>query len=334
VDSIVNVALRMGVDGPQSIELKALRALASGDRPALRQVTAAAARLDDASLHSVAWMVAAHGAEYDGVEDIVRLLRRRGPDERFAGAMWELQLAGARGRLREMEPILRGPDLPGVRGLEARASLAILPHRVVSRKTLEGLQAEVKAVPRETEPGSFLPNERIPLSRQVFLEAMLALRLGDDAEAERQAAGLEGAVIGFGANDHIVVQTIRAEVLRARGKPAEALAALGEPISPTSMVGTGEYHVAHARFLRAELLRELKRWNEALRWYETFPDPGLYDLTYLPAVHAGMGATYEGLGDVAAAKASYRRAAALLANADADFGPTLARIRARLAALP
>jgi Flp pilus assembly protein TadD len=52
-----------------------------------------------------------------------------------------------------------------------------------------------------------------------------------------------------------------------------------------------------------------------------------------PAVHAGKGAAYEGLGDVTAARASYRRAESLLAGADADFAPALARIRQRLAAL-
>jgi hypothetical protein len=96
---------------------------------------------------------------------------------------------------------------------------------------------------------------------------------------------------------------------------------------------SGSFASADERFLRAELLRAAGRDAEALRWYETFPDPGGYDLHYLAPAHLGRARIHERRGERALAAAQYRRVAELWAECDPELRPVVDDARRAGAAL-
>ena len=115
-------------------------------------------------------------------------------------------------------------------------------------------------------------------------------------------------------------RVLRAEVARARGQSLQALQILGEkPVPLGRLPRESDHALAHERFLRAELLREVGRQREALKWYATFPDPEAYDLVYLPAAILRRAELYERLGDQAAARRFYARFADLWRDADPEL---------------
>jgi serine/threonine-protein kinase len=342
VDTLVRGALRFGVDELQSLELRGLRALASGDAADVQRVSAAVGRLPDVGAFSVATQVATYGAEYPGASSFATALRlpRRASYLRTTGAILGAQLAMMRGDEAEAHrQLAAGPDINASRSIEYRAALAIAPFRHVARATLLSLRDTLTKVPHQNILNPLPENfarDGIFAAWHSYLLGVLAVRVGDAAAATRMAAELEARpddpVRYMG--EWIAARVLRAEVLRASGRTAEALAALGEPRALRVLPSSLFYPVAHERFLRAELLRDLGRWTEALRWYDTFPDPGTYDLAYLPAVYSAKGAVYEALGKSAEARRSYQRVVTLLASADPEWTPMIGHARERLSALP
>ncbi len=119
-----------------------------------------------------------------------------------------------------------------------------------------------------------------------------------------------------------MARVIRAEVARARGRQQQALAILGDPGVWLHHLPTAtDYSIAHERFLRGELLRELNRPNEAIQWYATFPDPQAYDLMYLGFATLRRADLYDRLGNRSAALRSYQRLASLWRDADPELKP-------------
>jgi DNA-binding SARP family transcriptional activator/TolB-like protein len=148
-----------------------------------------------------------------------------------------------------------------------------------------------------------------------YVAGLLDLRLGDTAAVAREIAQLGTARTSTGAPRSS--RLLNAELFRSRGDRRRALAALGTPVVEGSRIPTGfAFPLAHERFLRGELLRELQRPGEALRWYSTFPDPAGYDLIYLASATSRIAETYEKLGNRAAAEKFNRRLALLWRDAD------------------
>jgi hypothetical protein len=109
---------------------------------------------------------------------------------------------------------------------------------------------------------------------------------------------------------------VGAELRRAAGDPAGALTLLGPPRIPPDgrLPHVWTYPVAHERFLRAELAEALGRFDEAERWYATFPDPRTYDLMFYPAALERSALLYDKRGDRARAIVARRTLAALRAR--------------------
>lgn len=341
LDSLVRRALALGVDDPQSLELRGLRAYAFGDRAEQQRLIATIGRLDDNAAFSVSTQLAANAAEYAGSGAIADVLRqpRRALGFRTVGAVLAAELAMTHGRADDARRALTpGSDINASRALEYRAALAVMPFRRLSPAATAALRDTLRNAPRQdlmnALPESF-PRDGIAPARRSYLLGLFALRAGDTADARHIADELETRAEQRNAHNYEwhTVQLLRAELLHAAGKPAEALAALGEPRDSPVLPNVMDYPLAHERFLRAELARELGRWTEALRWYDTFPDPGAYDLPYLAVVHAAKGAVHERLGNKDAARASYQRALALWANADSEFAPLAASAREHLTGL-
>jgi hypothetical protein len=150
-----------------------------------------------------------------------------------------------------------------------------------------------------------------------YVAGLLDIRLSDIAAAKREVAKLSAARSSAVAR---ASRLLRAEIARAAGDRGRALTILGGPVPAGSRVPTGfAFPLAHERFLHGELLRELHRPGEALRWYSTFPDPGGYDLMYLGRATERIAESYAAFGNRPAAAKFNSRLALLWRDAD----PTL-----------
>ena len=77
--------------------------------------------------------------------------------------------------------------------------------------------------------------------------------------------------------------------------------------------------MAHARFLRAEILYDLGRDQEALRWYGSLSEA--YESLYLPLVHFRRGEILLRRGDKAGGAVEFRRFLKVWKNCDPELKP-------------
>jgi hypothetical protein len=110
---------------------------------------------------------------------------------------------------------------------------------------------------------------------------VLRLALGDTAGAAAAVANLErlrGSELSRRYARTLAWST-RARTAAAAGRPEAALAALDS----AGWIPAADVFVAEVadRFLRAELLEQVGRTEEALRWYGSLAQRATYELVYL-----------------------------------------------------
>jgi tetratricopeptide (TPR) repeat protein len=119
----------------------------------------------------------------------------------------------------------------------------------------------------------------------LYLLGLLAARRGDVAEVQRRGAELSEMSVPHGAEvlAEQLARTLDAESYRLLGRPADALAALERlqtdvwfQFAVASPFYAGSYH----RFLRAELLAELGRPEEAVRWWRSMAQRSPYEVIF------------------------------------------------------
>ncbi|MFW6201274.1 MAG: hypothetical protein ACOC8B_01735, partial [Gemmatimonadota bacterium] len=108
---------------------------------------------------------------------------------------------------------------------------------------------------------------------------------------------------------------------------------LGSPgVPPDSLLPTlVSYPEAHARWLRAELLREAGRDREALAWYAGFPSPEAYDIPYAAPARLRRAAIHERHGEREEAARHFAAVLDLWRDADRGVAPLVERAREGLA---
>jgi tetratricopeptide (TPR) repeat protein len=160
-----------------------------------------------------------------------------------------------------------------------------------------------------------------------YLIGSLSARVGDSAGAARSAASLERAQTSTPADSlaQALALGVRALVARSRGYPEAALQLLERIQAPARReeVSQSPFHaVALERYLRADLLRELGRDEEALAWYASLGE--------LSPSHLHQAEIYERLGRRAEAAEHYARFIDLWKDADPEFQPAVATAEGRL----
>jgi DNA-binding SARP family transcriptional activator len=332
VDSLASLGLLLDAGRTQRLELRALRAFAGSQRQDQDEVLAEIGRLDDATAINVATIVAVSAADNEDAVKAVDAAAHRGRSTPARGRAEVLRrallLAHGRsselGRLEHLAPVFHAS-----RVLEYRAVVATLPRPFITmpRDTLLAIRAALSSFPGEarTHIALYDTDREILSFRRLYLLGLLSARIGDLARAAQSADTLEQPPF-LSLNDKEwrlgPARVLRATVLRANGKSRAALDALGEPqiSTPDRVVPHPlSYTYAEDRFLRAELLRELHRDDEALRWYETFPDAGGYDLPYLAPALLRRAEIVARRGDAAGAAALRTRAGRLWSHATAEF---------------
>jgi len=177
------------------------------------------------------------------------------------------------------------------------------------------------------------PVDRLPALRLYFL-GLLRAEAGDLSAVEDLAEELRDMEPPelFPTFPSDLSRALLAEAALQQGDPEGALEHLeavelrGEPIHLHYL-----YSGARERFLRAELLAEAERFEEALGWYESVVS--LYDVDAVPYVapaHRGHARALENLGREEEAVEAYQRFLELWQNADPVFRPKVEEAKERL----
>jgi DNA-binding SARP family transcriptional activator/TolB-like protein len=341
LDSLARRVAALAPGTADALEVEALRAFAGGSAADRARVTAALVERGGDAIRAVLPVAASTGnapatlAVLRGAEQV-----ERDPRLQVAGPVFAAELELARGRWRAARTVLdRLSARSPVPAAQYRAALAALPFLTLDAAELRAARDTLDRT--RSAPSSFALagfselQDTLLASRRAYLLARLAVRLDDSAAAARAVDAFRPTTVTERADSGRIARRVRAEWAWRRGDAAGALRRLGEPELPldTLLPRFGSFASADERFLRAELLRAAGRDAEALRWYETFPDPGGYDLHYLAPAHLGRARIHERRGERALAAAQYRRVAELWAECDPELRPVVDDARRRLAAL-
>jgi tetratricopeptide (TPR) repeat protein len=247
--------------------------------------------------------------------------------------------AAARRALRAAAPILPAVAME-YQGLFA--TLPFLPYDESELARIRSLLAswDAAAVPPGSHPypAFDLHREIHPVLRLFFLGALSA-RLGDPS-AHDYARELEAIPVSTDAEAlaRDLAHGVRARALWREGDARAALAALERarwrPRQIMVVLQSPFYSLTSERWLKAELLRELGRLEEAARWYRTISQASTYDLIYLAPSQLRLGQIHQELGDLHRAAGHYRQFTELWAACDAELRPLVAEAGGRLARLP
>ena len=262
--------------------------------------------------------------------DVVPLVRALPPtDDPFrliARRLLLAQLAAAAGRMREAHEELAAlsASFPG-RALEYRCLLTLSSPLAPPPDSLRALRQRLRSADLRSGQASHLwtlTNPGIDVSRALVLDAMLTRRLGEPIDltglTERGRAesyDFEPDYVGY----------LRAESWAAEDNHGRVLAVLGpgRPESHRTYPDPLSYLAGTSKWVRIQSLVVLGRDEEALRWLETIPDVGGYDLVYVAQASLLRARILERLGRSAEAAAAYRRAAEIWEHADPEFAGLL-----------
>jgi len=290
---LIERILRASPDGDQALAMRALRAYTTGDRAAIEQVST---ELHTARAVTVAIAfsdVALYSGDLAGAESLARSFIQvaRSPELRALchTLVAHVALAGGRDDLAR-DQLGLAESLDRTWGLEMRALFSVLPFRPAAEAELRDLRRALEDWdPAGVAPSMFLifamHNDLHPALR-VYLVGLIDLRLGDVASAAEQAASLgmlAGPAEGLAAS---LLVELEAAIAWAEGRPEDALRIL-EQSHPRLWfqltVASPFFSLASQRYLRAELLREVGRREEAAGWYRSIAERSPYELIYAGA---------------------------------------------------
>ncbi|MGH7515194.1 MAG: BTAD domain-containing putative transcriptional regulator [Gemmatimonadales bacterium] len=295
----IEQVLRASPEGDQALAMRALRAWATRDAAAIAGVEAELQRARAITVAIAFADVALYAGNLDGAVQLARgfLQVARAPELRALCHILLAHLAlaagdgsGARAELGEAEALDR------TWGVEMRALFAALPFGDASDAEIREAHAALERWdPADSAPSSFLifamHNELHPAIR-FYLLGLLELRLGEITAAADRLEALAELEAGGPLVRNLTVE-LDAALARARGRPAEALAKL-ERARPELWfqltVASPFFTLARQRYLRATLLEDVGRSEEAAGWYRAIAERSPYELIYLKAARERLAA--------------------------------------------
>ena len=296
---LIERILRASPESDQALAMRALRAFSTNDPAAIAQVSeelqtaraiTAAIAFSDVALYS---------GNLAGAEHLARSFIQvaRSAELRALCHVQVAHVALAAGRREVADEELRlATSLDETWGLETRAMFAALPFLPLREAEVRSARGALAAWdPSRVPPSSFIifamHNGLHPAFR-AYLLGLLELRLGDPALATARLEELYALDSQEGLVRSLVVE-LRARLARAEGKPAEGLALL-ERSRPELWfqltVASPFFSLASQRFLRAELLEEVGRREEAAGWYGAIAERSPYELIYAAPARARVAA--------------------------------------------
>jgi DNA-binding SARP family transcriptional activator/TolB-like protein len=289
---LIDRILRVSPQGDQALAMRALRAFSGEDRTAMTRV---AEELQQARAITVAIAfsdVALYAGNLLGAELLARSFIQvaRSPEMR---ALCHIVLAHLALAAEHQEParqeLAHAEALDRTWGLEMRALFATLPFVPRTESELREIHSALECWDVSTlVPSMFLifamHNDLHP-ALQAYLLGLLEVRLGDLAGAAGRLAELSALQPELTGLARSLEVELRAAIARAEGRSEEALTLL-EQSRPELWfqltVASPFFSLASQRFLRAELLHEMGRTEEAEGWYASIAERSPYELIFAP----------------------------------------------------
>jgi DNA-binding SARP family transcriptional activator/tetratricopeptide (TPR) repeat protein len=307
---------------------RALRAYAFGDSASRASILPALSSDRGFFLITSVWYVSVFGRDIGDAKALASMLVEplRPPEQQGFGRVLLAHLDLAQGKWREARAEfaiarVHSPD----DALEYQLLLSMAPFLATPSAELRRERDELVAMRLPSSTASTLPWPRthsgLHLMLRSYLAGMVSARIGDDAGREQRVAELgqmpdptvpTALAKGFASS-------INAERLREQGQPVRALTELERGARETPFVPawtSGFVSQAYERYQRAELLHDLGRDDEALRWYGTFGENSPYDLVYLAPSLYRQAEIYDARGQKKEAIERYKRFVELWKDCD------------------
>ncbi len=285
--------LKLRPDADHAFALRALRAFLLDDADGQAAVLDALPQASGLAAVDAFVEVAVTARNLPGAERLGRAMLLNASSDQFR-ALCHVAVAHvlhASGRiddaLAELEAL---PPLRAGWAVGARALLHTLPFVSTPREVLErDREILLQAVP--PEPPSALPpllevHDALSAHLRQFLLGLLNARLGDEPPLLEAIEQLSDLALPRGAERLLeyMDRTLRAEVLRARGRPREALDALGSArrsLWYQAAMFSPVFAGVHQRALRAGLLSDLGRSAEAEAWWRCMAERSPFELVVM-----------------------------------------------------
>ena len=346
LDALVERMLAQTPSADRALPILALKAFTTGTPEEREAVLGRLEGASDPELGLAIWEVGSYSKNIRGALSIADILATRpgSPGVQAVGRNLRVYLLVAQGKwaaARDELAAIRRLDPPVA--LESAAYLSLVPFLPKDRTQQERLKAGLEDfdpdVPASGNPTKwFNVHDGLHHILKTYLYGMLSAQLGDEAAAERSAAQLAAIEAprnaGTMATDFAL--SIRAEMLRRAGAVEEALAEL-ERIRLENwnamMIASPFLSETYERFMRAELLLEVGRLEEALSWYENLFGSSVYEVAFRPIADLRRGQILERLGRAEEAAERYRHFIEAWRDCDPELRPAVVEAEGRLAAL-
>lgn len=213
------------------------------------------------------------------------------------------------------------------------ALAAVLPMFEWSRTELTALRLQVAAwdVESQSHNGTghlpFLVHSKVYPELRQYLLGLLDLRLGEPEAAlgHAEQLGRRGETLEAQSLAFDLSLSIRAQVALAEGNSAAALALLEQtrlqPPYEGVQMQSPFFSENLERYLRARLLEESGRLDEALHWYDSLCENGLHEFVHLAPSHFRRGVIHRRLGHQEQATEHFLKVTELWQNADPELQP-------------
>lgn len=323
-----------------------VRALITGDTQAERNALAALQSGDErAIVMMVIHSTSAFPSNLPGAARVVSQLTHpsRSPARRAYGYNLRAQVEVARGRWGAARNDLTAmAALEPAAAIEYGAILSLAPGAYVSTRDMMALRSALKTWDAGPTPPSSSPvfgiHNGFHSRLRLYLLGLVSTRVGDTAATLRYADSLKmmpaDSITSLLSSN--LSRALRARVIDMRGKPAEALAALGEPwVDPRTHRSHYSSILAQVadRYARAEMLQRAGRLGEAVEAYSSVADYSLDGLMYLPMSHLRRGDILLQLGERQRAIAHYAKFVEMWKDCDPELRPLRLAAEKKIAAL-
>jgi len=308
VDSLTRRFIELNPDAGRNLELSAVRALGMRDSAAIAEVVNRFSSSEEAGVVMASWSGGVFARDVAMAHAAAEALTapNRSPEARYGyAALAHTSMAlgrpdEAQGWLDDLAVISPGS------AIEYRAVLAMFPFALAPQLDLQRIRSDLEQLdPASIEISDnpsviFTSNDPLHDVFRAYLLGLVSAHLGDVDATERYAAQLAATAAQptDGSLPQDLALGVRAELLRIQGQSEEALVLLEQGKLATWYAQTANstlFSEVRERFVRAELLAELGRVDEARNWYETIGQLSVFDLPYrieaekrLAAMDVGM----------------------------------------------
>jgi tetratricopeptide (TPR) repeat protein len=316
-----------------------LQAFATDDQAAERTLLAEVARAPDNALPLIVWSLAVFARNLDGAIAVTALMRNadRPRDVQALGWLELAHLEMARGRLSTARAALASARTLG--SPDAAASEAWLGALPFIPPAATNAMPGNTAGPEDSRPSVFFSvHDSIHPVANAYVAGLMAVRRKDQPKVEQSVRKLRAKIPdpAAGALARELAEGLEAQAAAENGRAADALERL-ESYQPAGWYErtfvSPFYAGAAERFLRAELLRNAGRNEEALGWYAGLAQNSTRELVFLGPSLLRRSEILEKVGREKEAIPLLERFLTLWSGSDSVFAPMVTEASQRLSRL-